>query len=144
MAKDVDFDLSEIEAFFNRMDRAARGEFKKAVEVWLDAIGVDFLRVVQDEVIRLEVVDTRLLLNSFHKGNPNSVWKKLERGLGLQLGSNIKYSDFVNTGHKLKNGQWWEGYHYFDNAKVMFEDIFNEALENKLQEWLNGTFKDFI
>lgn len=142
---DVTFDISELQAFFNRLERASNGEFAREVQRWLDAIGVDFLRVVQDEIIRLEVVDTRALLNSFKARNRpgHNIFRKLSNGLGIECGSNLDYASYVNDGHNLRNGEWWEGYHYFDNAKFIFEDIFKEALENKLQEWLDGTFSEF-
>jgi len=137
---EVHIQLDGIQEFMQALDQAARGDFKKEVEKWLNDIGADFLRVVQDEVIRLKVVDTRLLLNSFNKGDTNNVFKKLSSGLGIEVGTIVKYAEYVNTGHKLRNGAWWEGYHYFDNAKVQFERILNRALDNKLQEWMDNYF----
>lgn len=141
---DVKFNIDELIEFEETLRKAGREQFAEALREWLKATGVDFLRVVQDEIIRLEVVDTRLLLNSFQNGHPNTIMKELFDGFGIEAGTRLSYSLYVNDGHKLKNGMWWEGYHYFDNAVVMFEKIFNKALERKLQEWMNTTFKKFI
>lgn len=152
----VEFDFSEIERFYQKIDELADGKFKKELETWLYAIGVDFLRVVQDEIIRLEIVDTRLLLNSFQPGrrSARNVLKKLHKGLGIEAGTNVEYAQFVNDGHKTRQGKgkgkskengkkWVEGRHYFDIAVKKYEKILNKALDKKLQQWLDGEFKSF-
>lgn len=140
---DAEIRIEGLTKFKMSLLKAGRLDFAKAIEEWLQAIGVDFLRVVRDEVIRLEVVDTRALLNSFKKRRKTNVFKKLDKGLGLEIGTNLEYASFVNTGHKLRNGEWWEGYHYFDNAKIIYENILNKALEKKMEKWLNKYFNEF-
>ena len=48
----VDIDMSDFEQFFGRVEKAARGDFRKEFELFLEAIGNEFLRVLQDEIIR--------------------------------------------------------------------------------------------
>ena len=35
---------------------------------------------------------------------------KIEAKAGSQLG----YAEYVNDGHTLRNGEWWEGYHFME------------------------------
>ena len=166
----VAFDLSEIRAFFQSMERAAKGDFKKDMEEWLEAVGTDFLRVVQDEIVRRKVLDTRLLLNSFTKGDGGNVWELSDGDLTLEVGTNVEYAGYVNDGHwtnpkgvqrrwvpgywegdrfiydpSAKTGMllkqhWVEGAHYFESALRIYEKMFQTEAENKLQEWLERYF----
>lgn len=110
----VEFDMSEIREFFQSMERAAKGDFKKDMEEWLEAVGTDFLRVVQDEIVRRKVLDTRLLLNSFTKGDGGNVWELSDGDLTLEVGTNVEYAGYVNDGHwtnpKGVQRRWVPGY----------------------------------
>ena len=166
----VEFDMSEIREFFQSMERAAKGDFKKDMEEWLEAVGTDFLRVVQDEIVRRKVLDTRLLLNSFTKGDGGNVWELSDGDLTLEVGTNVEYAGYVNDGHwtnpkgvqrrwvpgywegdrfiydpSAKTGMllkqhWVEGAHYFESALRIYEKMFQTESENKLQEWLERYF----
>lgn len=95
----ADFDLDEYKDFFARLREAARGDFKQECEIFLEALGVEFLRLVQDEIIRLEAKENALLLNSFFRNDKNSVWEFSEDGLLLEVGTNVEYAKYVNGGH---------------------------------------------
>ena len=166
----VDIDFSEQKRFFKALEAAARGEFKKELELFLEGIGVEFLNTIQDEIIRLKVMDTRLLLNSFHKGNDNNVWEITDGGLTLEVGSSTEYAGFVNNGHwtnpkgvetrfvpgywkgshfvydrNAKGGmvlkqKWVEGKHYYDSALRILEKMFPEMVAKRLDEWLEKYF----
>jgi len=97
----VNFDLSEINEFVSKLERAAKGDFKKELAVWMQGLGAEFLRIVEDEIIRLKVMDTRLLLASFHEGGDGNVWEISDGGLTLEVGTNVKYASYVNDGHWL-------------------------------------------
>ena len=167
---EIEFDLGDIEEFVGKMQRAAKGDFKKAFALFLQGLGADFLRIVQDEIKRRKVMDTRLLLASFHQGGADNVWEVSEGGLTLEVGTNVKYAKFRNDGHwtnpkgvehrfvpgtwsgdrfihdpNVKTGmmlkqQWVEGAHYWESAIKIFEKIFPEMLEKILQEWLDKYF----
>lgn len=164
----VEFDTGELKAFFQRMERAAKGELHREMEAWLEAAGTDFLRVVADEIVRRQVVDSRMLLRSFSKGDDGNVWEL--GGLTLEVGTNLDYASYAEDGHwtnpkgvqrrwvpgrweggrfiydpSAKTGMmlkqhWVEGAHYFESALRIYEKIFQEAAESKLQEWIDRYF----
>lgn len=169
----VNFDLSEFESFFKRLKRAAGGDFKKELALFLEGLGAEFLRIVEDEIVRREVMDTRLLLSGFHKGSGDGVWELDEGGLTLEVGTNVSYAAYVNDGHWTnKKGQesrfvpgrwsgdrfvyepgaktgmilkqkWVEGAHYWESAIRILERIYPKLLEAKLQDWIDRYFGDF-
>ncbi len=96
---DVNFNFDDMRAFFARVRAAGAGDFEKALGEFLEGLGFEFLRIVQDEIIRREVVDTRLLLNSFEKGDSDGVWVISEDGFSLEVGTNVSYAAYVNDGH---------------------------------------------
>lgn len=164
--KYVDIDMSEFKEFFGSLERAAKGEFRKELELYLEGVGFDFLRVVQDEIVRKKVMDTRLLLASFQKGSKENVWELTDGGLTLEVGTNVEYAKWVENGHKQQPGRfvpgYWEGdrfiydpkadggmvlkqkhingKHYFDSALRIYNKIFQASLEVKMQEWLDRYF----
>ena len=170
MGASVDFDLSQYEAFFRRMEQAAGGDFKRELVLFLEGLGNEFLRILEDEIVRREVVDTRLLLNSFHKGSEDGVWEMNDGDLTLEVGTTINYAGYVNDGHwtaeKGKAGRWipgrWQGdrfiyepgaktgmylkqqwvpgKHYWESALRILEAIYPKLIEEKLQDWLDKYF----
>lgn len=167
------FDFSEFEDFFKRLQRAANGDFKKELALFMEGLGFEFLRIVEDEIIRRKVMDTRLLLTSFHKSSAEGVWQLNESGLTLEVGTNVTYASFVNDGHWTnKKGQdtrfvpgrwsgdrfiyepgaktgmvlkqkWVEGAHYWESAIRILEKIYPKLLDAKLQDWIDRYFSDF-
>ena len=97
--KYVDFDTAGADKFFDALEAAARGGFRKELELFLEEVGNEFLRIVEDEIIRRKVLDTRLLLASFHKGDGNNLWELTEGNLTLEVGSTLEYAGYVNDGH---------------------------------------------
>jgi hypothetical protein len=166
-----EFDTRDFDRYFKLISKAAHGEFKKQIALWFEASGFEFLRVVQDEIIRRKVVNTRLLLNSFEKGEKHNVWKVSDGGLTLEVGTNVSYAAYVNDGHWTnKKGQksrfvpgvwrgdnfeyvrgaktgmvlkqkWVEGAHYWEAAIRIFERIFKTSVEKKMAEWRDKYFK---
>jgi len=166
-----EFDVSEIQLYLKLINKAAEGEFKKQIALWFEACGFEFLRIVQDEVILRKVVDTRLLLNSFGKGDKNNVWEVSDEGLTLEVGTNVEYAEYANDGHWTnKKGQasrfvpgvwrgdifeyvrgaktgmvlkqrWVEGSHYWEAAIRIFERIFQKSVERKMEEWRDTFFR---
>lgn len=170
MGAHVDFDLSEYKAFFQKLERAAGGDFRRELSTFLEGLGNEFLRVLEDEIIRREVMDTRLLLNSFHKGSEGNVWTLSEGNLTLEVGTNVEYASYVNDGHWTaeagKSGRWipghWDGdrfiyepgaktgmylkqqwvsgKHYWESALRIIEAMYPKLIETKLQAWLDEYF----
>ncbi len=176
----VQCDFSEFKEFFDKMETAAKGAFRQEMELFLMGMGEEFLRVLEEEIIRKEVMDTRNLLNSFHRGDKANVWKIEDNGLVLEVGTNLEYASYVNDGHwtidptknnhfTLPNGeiarfvpgtwrgdhfiydpdaktgmvlkqQWVKGAHYWESALRIMDKIFPQALDRRLQEWLDRYF----
>lgn len=176
----VQCDFSEFKEFFDKMEKAAKGAFRQEMELFLMGIGEEFLRVLEEEIIRKEVMDTRNLLNSFHRGDKANVWEIEEDGLVLEVGTNLEYASYVNDGHwtidptknkhfTLPNGeiarfvpgtwrgdhfiydpdaktgmvlkqQWVKGAHYWESALRIMDKIFPQALDRRMQEWLDKYF----
>lgn len=171
MGQNFTFDFSEYKDFFAKMKQAAGGDFKKQMALFLEGMGFEFLRIVEDEIIRREVVDTRLLLISFHKGESNNVWELNEGDLTLEVGTNVKYAAYVNDGHwtnpkgvstrfvpRVWNGnkfiyqpgaktgmllkqKWVEGRHYWDSAIRIMEKMIPDLIESAMQQWLDQYFQ---
>lgn len=126
MGNYVQYDFSEYRLFFEKM-RAARSDFKKELENVLDAIGVEFLNEVREQIISRRVIRTSYLLHTFEKGNENNVWEADFGALKLEVGTSLEYGLWVNNGHRtfdpektkhfeLKNGEkarfvpgYWNG-----------------------------------
>lgn len=168
--KYVDVDATEFKKFFERVGKAASGDFRKELELFLEGIGNEFLRIVQDEIVRRKAIDTRLLLASFQKGSEGNVWQIGNGGLTLEVGSSLEYAKFANDGHwtnpkgveqrfvpgywkgdrfiydpSAKTGMvlkqhWVEGKPYFDSALRILNRMFPEMLEEKMQEWIESYF----
>lgn len=166
----VDVDMSEFKEFFGSVERAAKGEFRKEFELFLEGLGNEFLRILQDEIVRRKVVDTRLLLASFEKSGEGNVWEVSDDGLTLEVGTNVNYASYVNDGHwtnpkgvdrrfvpgywegdrfiydpsaeggMMLKQHWVEGKHFWESALRILDQIYPELLEAKLQEWLDSYF----
>lgn len=161
-------EIKGLEKLMADLERAADGELLQEYGLWLEAMGYEFLAIVQEEIIRTGTVDTRRLLNSFDKGDGEGIWKATEGGLTLEVGTNVQYASYANDGHwTTKEGveqrfvpgrwkgdrfeyvpgaeegmvlkrKWVEGTQYWDAALLIFERMFESALEKKLQLWLDG------
>ncbi len=163
----VEVDVSGIQDFAKKMRQAAGRDLKQELAQFLDASGFEMLRIIEDEIIRLKVVDTRLLLNSFHKGAQGNVYELNEGDLTLKIGTNVEYAKFVNDGHRQTPGRfipgtwdgngkfryqrgastgivlkadWVEGRHFLEHSVVIMEKMFPKLLERKMDQWLNGLF----
>ena len=163
----LDIDMTEYKEFFGKMEQFAKGQFKEELIEYVDTIGFDFLRVVQDEIVRRKVIDTRLLLASFEKGSAGNIWEIADGGLTLEVGTNVEYATYVHDGHwtnskgvaqrwvpgywegdrfiydpaaktgMLLKQKWVKGNPYFDSAIRIYNKIFQASLEVKLEEWLD-------
>lgn len=136
----VEFDMSEFREFFQKLGKAARGEFRKELELYLEAVGFDFLKEVQDEIERRKVMDSRQLLASFTRGGNGNVWKLTDGGLTLEVGTNLDYASYVENGHwKNSKGvkqRWvpgrWEGDRFiYDPAETKSGMLLK-------QDWVEG------
>lgn len=163
-------EADEMKEFFEKCRRAGNGVFKRELSLFLEGIGLEFLRIIEDEIIRLKVMDTRLLLNSFHKGSSGTVWELSDNGLTLEVGTNVEYASYVNDGHwtckkgekmrfvpgywsgnrfiydsSAKSGMmlkqnWVKGAHYWESGLRILDKMLPGLTEAKLQQWINSYF----
>ncbi len=166
----IKVDFTEIYTFLEKLNGAARGEFKKELSLFMERIGVKFLQLVQDEIIRKKVWDTTLLLQSFQRGDSDNIWVWDDGRLRLEVGTNVEYASYVNDGHwTCKEGeigrfvpgvwqgdkfiyqkgaktgmylkqQFVEGTHYWESAWKLLEDAFPGMCEDMLSDWINDYF----
>lgn len=47
----------------------------------------------------------------------NAIYAKAIVFLGGPNSTNPKYAVYVNDGHTLRNGKWWEGYHFMEEGE---------------------------
>ena len=170
MATRVDVSLEGLSSFIDSLNRAAKGEFKKELELFLEGIGMEFLRITSEEIVRRKVLDTRQLLTSFDKGSEGNVWRITDGGLTLEVGTSVKYAKYVNDGHWLNpkgvdrrfvpgywdgdrfiydpssdegmtlKQQWVPGSHYWESGLRILEKLYPQFLDKKLQEWMDNYF----
>lgn len=163
-------EADEMKELFEKCRRAGNGVFKRELSLFLEGIGLEFLRIIEDEIIRLKVMDTRLLLNSFHKGSSGTVWELSDDGLTLEVGTNVEYASYVNDGHwtckkgekmrfvpgywsgnrfiydsSAKSGMmlkqnWVKGAHYWESGLRILDKMLPGLIEAKLQQWINSYF----
>ncbi|MGZ7151883.1 HK97 gp10 family phage protein [Bacillus sp. BC08] len=148
--------------FSAKLNRMASG-LDRNVALWLEASGFQFLEEVQNQIISLAVVDTRLLLNSFTKGDGENVWRSSDGGVTLDVGTSVSYAKVLNDGHqqvrRFVPGRWEghnfeydphaptgmmltakfiEGRPYWDNAIAIYERMFQTAFDRQFRQWVNG------
>nr|DAM32595.1 MAG TPA: type I neck protein [Caudoviricetes sp.] len=170
MGQYVSIEAPDLKRFISQLDKAGKGEFKKELQTFMEALGEEFLRLVEDEIIRKKTVDTRLLLNSFQRGTADNVFVISDGGLTVEVGTNVKYAEYANSGHWLNpkgvqtrfvpgywNGdhfiyqpgaktgmllrqKWVEGSHYWESAINIMEKMLPSILEAKMAQWLSSYF----
>ena len=170
----VSMEATEMKNFIDKLSKAGKGQFRKDLLVFLDAIGEEFLRIVEDEIIRTQTVDTRLLLNSFHRSAEGNVFTRTEGDMTLEVGTNVTYASYANDGHwtnpkgvatrwvpgywngehfiyqpgaktgMLLKQKWVEGSHYFDSAVRIMEKMLPKLMEAKMQQWIEEYFSEYM
>lgn len=170
MGKHIEFNFRDFQIFFDRCKGAASGDFKREIPVFLETMGMDFLKIVRDEIVRRQVADTGQLLKSFQKGGSGNVWKLENQGLTLEVGTYAANAALQNKGYWTVAGEqaqlfipgtwqdarfsyepnsqtgmvfklkWIPGTHYWESALQAFEKMFPDAAEKRLQNWINDYF----
>lgn len=165
----MNIEYSALENFLNDLQNA-KESWKKDLELFLEGVGMEFLKIVQNEIITKKVVDTRLLLNSFQKGGANNIFENKAENLTITVGTNVKYASYVNDGHwtnpkgteyrwipgvwsgdiftympGAKTGmmlkqQWVEGRHYWESAIQIMEQMLPGMMEKLVDKWMSKEF----
>lgn len=165
----MNIEYSALEKFLDDLPKA-KESWKEDLELFLEGIAMEFLSIVQDEIIKKKVVDTRLLLNSFQKGNENNVFEYKTKDLIVTVGTNVKYASYVNDGHwtnpkgtayrwipgvwsggtftympgadtgMMLKQQWVEGRHYWESAIQVMEQMLPKLMEELVNKWMSEQF----
>lgn len=117
-------DYSELKQLAKQFEEASKTA-KPFMATVLEDIGEEFLDIVQDEIMRAENVDTRVLLSSFSRGSSDNIFELDAGALTLTIGTTVEYADYVNRGHKQTPGRFipgiWNGngiFRYQPGAKT--------------------------
>ncbi len=144
--KHISVDVSEMKEFTDKLSDAAKGGFKKELALFLKGLGMEFLRVVEDEIIRLETVDTRLLLNSFQVEGDGNLFVLNEGDLTIEVGTNVEYAEYVNRGHwknpKGVNMRFVPGDVVLDSSGKIVKFTYNPNAKTGMtlkQGWVQGS-----
>jgi len=166
----ISVDLTQYKRFMERLKQAANGDFKKELTNFLESIGLEYLQIIQNEIIRCDAVDTRQMLASFSKSAGDNVWIMDEGGLTLEVGTHVEYAKYVNDGHwtnpkgvatrfvpgvfsggsftyspGAKTGmvlkqQWIEGRHFWESGLRILNKVYPKLIDEMLQDWLDRYF----
>ena len=166
----IEFKTSVNKNFFNKLKKVSEGQVKAEAPIWLEEAGIELLRIVGDEIIRRQVVDTRLLLNSFEKDGAHNIWRTSDNGMTVEVGSSLHYAKYVNDGHwtnpkgvavRFVPGEW-HGEHfeyipgaktgmvlkqkwvdaqpYWDSAMDIWGKMFPKLVNTKFRQWIRKYF----
>lgn len=130
--------MNGFDEFAKDMDQVLR-HFGTDLNEYVDAMGFTFLGEVRREILRQQLVDTRLLVNSFQKGGLSNVW---ERGIAtIEVGTSVDYAKYVNEGHwTVNNKSFVPPTHFFDNAKRITHRILDVDMQKKFDESIRKGF----
>lgn len=158
-------DMSGLREFADSVRAAAQDSFKDHLRIMMQAVGMEFLRIVQKEIRECRAVVQGLLIGSFGKGGTDNIWDESDGGLTIEVGSGVKYARWVNDGHwqnhrwvpggwsgkqfiynrNAKSGmalmdRWVSGHHFFEAAMRHSEPILQKMMEKALDEWIARFF----
>lgn len=134
--------IKGLDQFIHSLNRASRGGLQRKYEQWLEAMGYEFIDLVQDEIIRTKTVDTRRLLNSFQRGDQDNIFSMTSGSLKLDVGTNLEYASYVNDGHftidpaKNQDRRWVPG--RWKDERFEYDPAAKTGMLLKFQ-WVDGS-----
>lgn len=109
-----------------------------------------------DRIFRQLTVEGALTLNNnimlntpVKTGNLRNNWQVLgtvndvkikDNEYSLDLVNMTDYVEYVNYGHRLRNGRWWEGIHFIEKGEEESQKVIEELIQLKLERYI----KDLI
>ena len=130
--------MNGFDEFAKDMDQVLR-HFGTDPNEYVDAMGYTFLGDVRTEILRQQLVDTRLMVNSFQRGGLSNVWERTKTA--IEVGSTTEYAIFVNDGHWTREGKSFvDPTHYFDIAYLITENILAADLQKKFEQSIRKGF----
>lgn len=89
------------------------------------------------EIKQLTPIDTGYLVANYMKTVPTANGNVYE----IYAFNIVEYGSWVDIGHRLRNGNWWEGYHFTDKSKTIFAPKFHANVQKAFDEWLKKKLK---
>ncbi|KAB3536384.1 HK97 gp10 family phage protein [Bacillus safensis] len=161
--------IDGLDRLISQLQTAGDGGLKSEYQDWLEDMGLQFLDIIQDELIKENAVDTGRLLRSFTQGDKENHFLISKGGLTLEVGTQLEYASYVNDGHATSSSgerrwvpgrwtgsrfeydpnastgmmlasQWIDGNGYWDHAVMLYEQMFEQSLDRKLQSWFDRHF----
>lgn len=109
------------------------------LDTYVDAMGYTFLGEVRTEILRQQLVDTRLLVNSFQKGVEGNIWERQDTR--IETGSAVSYASYVNDGHWTRNNaSFVDPTHYFDIAYLITENMLDADMQKRYDQSIRKGF----
>jgi len=87
--------MNGFDEFKQDMDQVLR-HFGTDLDEYVDAMGYTFLGEVRTEILRQQLVDTRLMVNSFQKGAEGNIWERADTA--VEVGTSVEYASTMGTG----------------------------------------------
>lgn len=106
-----------------------------ATETFIPIVVNKSIAIINKEIKQLTVVDTGVLQSKWEA--PFSETVKQGNAYIGKINNKTNYADYVNTGHHLRNGAWWEGYHFVEigimDAKPKVDNLCSALLKHFLE-----------
>lgn len=136
--------MDGLREFAENLRQAAGDGLKEDLRIAVNAVAMEFLRIVQMEIRACKSVVTALMINSFGKGGTDNIWDESDGGLTIEVGSGVKYARWVNDGHHKTSagvkGRWVSGKHFWEAALRHSEPAFDRMMQNVLDRWIAKYF----
>lgn len=132
----IELDLSDYRRFFERLGVAAGGDFKQELTVFIDGLGFEFLRILQDLIIKRKVSLSGHAERREREPRQEPA-KRSSTASKSKTHNRQSEGGMILTAGKVKGSQFWE------DALEVFENVYPGFLEAKLQEWLDTYFANF-
>ena len=130
--------MNGFDEFAKDMDQVLR-HFGTDLNEYVDGMGFTFLGEVRREILRQQLVDTRLMVNSFQKGGLSNVWERTKTA--IEVGSAVEYVKYVNEGHwTVNNKSFVPPTHFFDNAYRITERLLEADIQKKFHDSIRKGF----
>lgn len=127
----IEIDISELENFKNELETYAKNIQPVIKETTRNAA-----LLLYREIVKLTPVDT---------GNLRAAWTiegtvafRNGNTYELTLSNNVTYGWYVNYGHRLKNGRWWEGKHFVETSEQLVKDEMFVLVQHSIEKYLKN------
>lgn len=143
----------KVKTNFKKFIKELETKAPKFIDKTIRSTVADGMTLLTSELIETTPVDTGRLRKSWEiRGEgtrkvptgqftvPKKMVIKSGDTYSLHLHNDVYYSRWVNYGHNLVNGLWWEGYHFLEAAEFQVEGVLVDLLKDNFKKY-SKTFK---